>query len=179
MSKKFLLTAFCKDRPGVVAAISQVVYENGCNLEDSAMTSLADEFAMILLVAPLSGNNFQELEDRLVQECRRLEREQGITAFIRSVEPGTERPAGDLGLKKITVEGLDQAGIVYKVSRFMADQNINIATLNTQMVPSPESGAALYHMELTVQIPNNLNLDDVETGLATIGDELNVDITID
>ncbi len=47
MSKKFLLTAFSKDRPGIVADISQLIYENGCNLEESAMTNLAGEFAML------------------------------------------------------------------------------------------------------------------------------------
>ena len=178
MSQKFLLTAFCKDRPGIVAAISQVIYDNGCNLEDSAMTSLADEFAMILLVAPLSGNNIKALEERLTQECRRLEREQGITAFIRPVEASADQPARDLKLKNITVEGLDQAGIVYKVSRYLADHKVNIATLNTRMVPSPESGAALYHMELAVQIPAGTDLAELEAGLVAIGDDLNVDITI-
>jgi glycine cleavage system transcriptional repressor len=179
MSTKFLLTAFTKDRPGVVAAISQVIYENGCNLEDSAMTSLADEFAMILLVAPLSGNNLRELESRLVQECRRLEREQGITAFIRPVASGGRPVGGNLIQKTITVEGLDQAGIVYKVSRFLSDKEINITTLNTRMVPSPESGAALYHMELTVQVPASLDMERMEDGLVAICDELNVDITVE
>ena len=37
MSKKFMLTAFSKDRPGIVADISQIIYENGYNLEDSAI----------------------------------------------------------------------------------------------------------------------------------------------
>ncbi|NNK96454.1 MAG: amino acid-binding protein, partial [Desulfobacterales bacterium] len=48
MSKKFLLTAFSKDRPGIVADLSQVIYENGYNLEDSSMTNLAGEFAILL-----------------------------------------------------------------------------------------------------------------------------------
>jgi len=178
MSTKFLLTASCKDRPGAVADISQLIYENGCNLEDSAMTSLADEFAMIMLVAPLSRNNLQVLEVRLAQECRRLEREKGITAFVRPVESGSELPAGAPALRKITVEGQDQAGIVYKVSRFLAEQKINIATLNTKMVPSPESGAAIYHMELNVQVPDGLDVGGVAEGLLAIGDELNVDITL-
>ena len=47
MEKKFILTAFSKDRPGIVADISEVIYENGCNLEDSTMTSMLDEFAII------------------------------------------------------------------------------------------------------------------------------------
>lgn len=40
MSKKIMLTAFSKDRPGIVADISQIIYENGYNLEDSARDTL-------------------------------------------------------------------------------------------------------------------------------------------
>ena len=49
MEEKFIMTAFCKDRPGIVADITETIYENGCNLEDSTMTSMLDEFAIILL----------------------------------------------------------------------------------------------------------------------------------
>ena len=49
MEKRFIMTAFCKDRPGIVADVTEVIYENGCNLEDSTMTNMLDEFAIILL----------------------------------------------------------------------------------------------------------------------------------
>jgi glycine cleavage system transcriptional repressor len=41
MLKKFVLTAFCEDRPGIIADISEVIYKNECNLENSTMTNLA------------------------------------------------------------------------------------------------------------------------------------------
>ena len=49
MEKKFVMTAFCKDRPGIVADITEIIFQAGCNLEDSTMTSILDEFAIILL----------------------------------------------------------------------------------------------------------------------------------
>jgi glycine cleavage system transcriptional repressor len=49
MEKKFIMTAFSKDRPGVVADVTEALYENGCNLEDTTMTSILNEFALILL----------------------------------------------------------------------------------------------------------------------------------
>ena len=179
MPKKFLLTAFSKDRPGIVADIAKLIYDNGCNLEDSEMASLAGEFAMIFLVSPLSAGNEKDLEEILSTECRRLEREKGITAFIRPVEPDQAIPAQDIYTKTILVEGLDQAGIVYKVSRFLADKQINIRTLNSQMKSSPESGAILYSMVLLVDIPAKVSLDTLEKGLNQVGDQMNVDITIE
>lgn len=179
MPKKFVLTAFCKDRPGIVADIAQIIYENGCNLEDSAMANLAGEFAMIFLVSPLSAGDETKLEGILSTECRRLEREKGITAFIRPVAPTPSTPAPGITTKTIHVEGLDQAGIVYKVSRFLADNHINIRTLNSKVISSPESGAAIYNMMLMVEIPGNTSMDSIEKGLAQVGDQLHVDITIE
>lgn len=46
MLKKLVLTTFCKDRPGIVADLSEVIYKNGCHLEDSTMTRLAGKFAV-------------------------------------------------------------------------------------------------------------------------------------
>ncbi|MDH3961719.1 MAG: amino acid-binding protein, partial [Desulfuromonadales bacterium] len=35
------MTAFGKDRPGIVADVTSVLYETGCNLEDSTMSMLS------------------------------------------------------------------------------------------------------------------------------------------
>ncbi len=179
MSKRFLLTAFCKDRPGIVADISQVIYENGCNLEDSAMTNLAGEFAILLLFSSMSMENEGDLQETLTGECRRLERDKGIAAFIRPVSTKKTELKTNIHTKTIHVEGLDQAGIVYKVSRFLADNKVNISSLNSEVKLSPESGAAIYSMTLLVEIPTEISLHTVEDGLSRIGDQLHVDVTIE
>jgi glycine cleavage system transcriptional repressor len=176
MEKKFIMTAFGKDRSGFVADISRVIYENGCNLEDSTMTGISDEFALILL---FSGREEGDLEDQLAKDCRRLEREKGISAFIRPVSSETAEPKEVFSSHTLHIEGLDQAGIVYKVSRYLADNNINIANLNSRMDCSPESGAAIYAMEIQIEISEGASLDNLEQGLAQIADELNVDITFE
>ena len=175
MEKKFIMTAFCKDRPGVVADVTQVIYENGCNLEDSTMTNILDEFAIILL---FTGKG-DSIEDRLLNDCRRLEREKGITAFIRPVEAKDREKPLPFFTKTISVEGIDQAGIVYKISRFLADNNVNIENLTSQRTISPESGTAIYSMEIKVQIPEKISLEQLEKGISQVGEELNLDINIE
>ncbi len=177
---QYILTAFCKDRPGVVADISEVIYENGCNLESSAMTNLADEFAIMLVFSALDNGADTDLDDTLERECRRLERDKGITAFIRRlIDPMKNPHIADVTVKTIQVEGLDQAGIVYKVSRFLADNHINIRTLNSAIKSSPESGAPIYHMQIVVEIPDAAVLPKLQDGLNEIEDQLNVDISIE
>ena len=178
MAQKFILTAFSPDRPGIVADISQVIFENGFNLEDSTMTYLAGEFAMMLqLSAPPNGNQAEALAS-LTAECRRLEREKKIIAFVSPASGVMPSAAKDAYVKTITVEGEDQSGIVYKVSKFLADSNINIRTLSSEVKLSPQSGTTLYAMNLVIEIPKNLALASVEDGLGAIGDKLHVDVHI-
>lgn len=175
MEERFIMTAFGKDRPGIVADVTQLIYENGCNLEDSTMTKLSDEFAMIFL---FSGRE-EGLEDQLSRECRRLEIEKGISAFLRPVRAEEERPQAAFSTHTLNVEGIDQAGIVYKVSKYLAGNNINIATLVSQKTFSAESGEGFYTMEMQVQIPEGTSMDNLDEGLAQVGDELNVEITME
>lgn len=171
--KTFLMTAFGKDRPGIVADVTEVIYETGCNLEDTSMTRLADEFTLVLL---FTGKG-DDLEARLNKECRRLEIEKNLSAFVRQVEIKDVPVVNADRLQSIKVEGLDQSGIVYKISKFLAENSINIEKLVSRRIPSAESGAALYRMALEVLTPNGEPIRDYEEGLEDIANDLHVDIT--
>ena len=175
MDKKYIMTAFSKDRPGIVADLTEVIYENGGNLEDSTMTSMLDEFVIILL---FTGKE-EIFEKQLSSDCRRLEKEKGITAFVRSVETAARKTDEKLNKKTINVEGVDQAGIVYKISRFLADSDINIENLTSQRIISPESGTAIYTMEMKVQVPEKISIAQLEEGLSKVGEALNLNIFIE
>lgn len=174
MEKKFIMTAFGKDRPGIVADVSGIIYENGCNLEDSQMGLLADEFTLILL---LSGQG-EKLEESLYKDCRRLEKESNISVFIRELDFQRPDYKENGNRYTISVEGVDQGGIVYKISKFLSDQSININTLTSQRKLSPESGTALYIMNMEVTLPKTVFKESVERELEQIGHQLNVDISL-
>lgn len=174
MHQRFIMTAFGKDRPGIVADVTRLLYENGCNLEDNSMTLLADEFTLILLFTAMGG----EAGEQLARECRRLEREKGISAFLRPLDPRQGGAGKAFTTASVHVEGMDQAGIVYKVSQFLADQAINIVDLKSAVLASPESGAAIYRMDIAVQIPVGTHRDKIEAGLTTVAEELHVEITL-
>ncbi len=175
MGQRFIMTAFGKDRPGIAADVTQLLYENGCNLEDTSMSLLAGEFTLILLFTAGSA----DVAGPLSKACRRLEQEKGISAFLRPLEPQeTVKPSNGVITRRLHVEGLDHAGIVYKVSRFLADNRINIADLKSTVKASPESGTAMYVMDILVQIPTDSAMDPVKKGLLAVADDLNVDIAL-
>jgi glycine cleavage system transcriptional repressor len=72
---------------------------------------------------------------------------------------------------------MDQAGIVYKISRFLADRKVNIIDLKSTVTASPESGATLYVMDIQVHLPAGLAADELDAGLSAVADDIQVDIT--
>jgi len=176
MALKFIVSDFGKDRPGIVADLSEILYENGCNIEDTRMTILADEFASLLLV---SGPEKPDLLEQISKAYRRLEREKGISAYVRPVSGELAEPREPFSLHTLKVEGLDQTGIVFKVSRYLADSKVNIANLNSTISAAPESGTAIYSMDIQIQVPASTSRDDFTKGLDQIADDLNVEITLE
>jgi len=174
MANRYIMTAFGKDRPGIVADVTRVLYENGCNLEDNSMTLLADEFTLILLFSSPRS----DLEEQLQMECRRLERDKGISAFLRPLPARSLQPVHEVTRCTLHVEGMDQAGIVYKVSQYLSDHGLNIVDLQSAMKASPESGSAIYVMDIVVQLPVGVTAPQVEEGLSAVADELHVDISL-
>ena len=168
------MTAFGKDRPGIVADVTEILFENGCNLEDTSMTLLASEFTLILLFTAESA----DVAEPVARACRRLEQEKGISAFLRPLEPQEAVPANGFATRSIHVEGLDQSGIVFKVSRCLSDNRVNIVDLKSKIKASPESGTAMYVMDILVQVPDGTDMLDLESRLSEVADDLNVDITI-
>lgn len=174
MQKKYIMTAFGKDRPGIVADVTQVLYENGCNLEDTSMSMLSDEFTINLLFS--SGND--SIESVLEQECAALEQQKSISAFIRPIKSVQQKIKKKLPLCTIHVEGLDQAGIVYKISRYLSDHQLNIVDLKSTVKETPESGTALYLMDIHIQLPDSSSIELIEDDLNEVAAEVNVDITV-
>jgi glycine cleavage system transcriptional repressor len=174
MQSRYIMTAIGKDRPGIVADVTRVLFKNGCNLEDTNMSMLADEFTINLLFSSTRDN----IETILFEECRNLEQQKHIAAFIRPLKERQLTDNSAFPIHTVHVEGMDQAGIVHKVSQFLSDNSLNIVDLKSTGKATPESGTALYLMDIHIQIPETITLKAVEEGLSAVADELNVEITI-
>ena len=112
------------------------------------------------------------------RECRRLELEKGISAYVRRLPELQRKVQKGYNTCTLHLECLDQTGIVYKTSRFLADNKLNILNLNSTAKTSPESGATIYSMDIYIQIPKEISLDQVEEDLSTMADELPLDISM-
>lgn len=174
MDQRFIMTAFGKDRPGIVADVTRLLFEHGCNLEETTMTQLADEFTLILLFTSQDPQVAEQLE----RDCRRLEREREISAFLRPLPQRQAVPRQQPTSCVLHVEGMDQSGIVYQVSQYLADQGVNIVDLKSTVTAAPGSGTPYYVMDLHLQLPADSDAGRLEEGLAAVADELHVDISL-
>lgn len=174
MQSRYIMTAFGKDRPGIVADVTQLLYESNCNLEDTTMSMLSDEFTINLLFSSNDNNIVQTL----VEKCRDLEQQKSISAFIRPLKERRIASQESSSCCTIHVEGMDQAGIVYKISQFLSANALNIVDLKSTMKATPESGTALYLMDIHIQVPDSSSREAFEEALNLVAEELNVEITV-
>ena len=110
MKRWFVLSAIGRDQPGLVAELAQLIYDCDANLEDSRMTILGTDFAVILLCSSSAPDS----ADRIALGAKRLERDHGLTILLRSLE-GERRPAvpaAGTRLYRGEAVGEDRAGIV-------------------------------------------------------------------
>jgi glycine cleavage system transcriptional repressor len=162
-----------KDRPGIVAGITEGLFHLGCNIADSSCTMLAGEFAMILIVSLKSPFSKTRLIDELKPICTRM----GMTLGVRSLhEDEIVRQEMDGEICMISVYGADQPGIVYRVTRELAGCNVNITDLNTKLIGTQEE--PVYVMMLEVALPQGQSAEGVEQLLANLKNELKVEIGV-
>lgn len=177
MRRWFALSAIGRDRPGIVADLAELIYECDCNLEDSSMTILGSEFAVLLL---LTGGD-EGTEDRLSTACKRLEWEKRLTVFFRPLEgePIPYRAQQRAVLYELQAVGVDKAGIVAKVARCLADHRINISQMHTQSRPEPGTGTPIYTMRVVMDVPATVDEHVLRQRLDAIARELHIELTIE
>jgi glycine cleavage system transcriptional repressor len=169
----YAVTVLSKDRPGIVADTAETLYRLGCNIEDSSCTMLGGDFAMILIVSHAKPFT----KSRLIDEFRVLHEQKGLVAHVRALaeeDLNRQSPSGELCL--ISVYGADRPGIVYRVTRELADRNVNIADLNTKLIGTEQE--PVYVMMLEAYLPDCMTVEEAETLLAGIRSELGVEIGV-
>ncbi len=144
------LSALGADRPGIVAAVSGVLADLGCNLEDSTMTNLQGHFAVLLVVSAPDGVTAGALEGALGEVAGRFELVVAVRPLHDTPPPGEpEGPREESWT--IAVHGADRTGIVRTVTGALADAGGNVVDLTTHLVG--DDGAPVYVMTLRVTLP--------------------------
>lgn len=168
----YVISALGKDRPGIVNELSNVILSCGCNIEDSRMSVLGGEFALILMA---SGS--WDAVAKLEQQVPGLEQKLGLTIIARR----TESRAGGQGLipYEVDVVSMDHPGIVHDVADFFSSRDINIEELNTGSYAAAHTGTPMFSLKMTIAIPSDMSLAVLRDEFADFCDDLNLDAALE
>lgn len=150
--QKFTASFLGRDCPGVVATVSRILEESGCNIEEVTQTILSGEFAAIFVVAAPEAD----------AESLRAKLSAGLAAakvdLSVLVRPAIKGQWGtDLHCEPfvVTADGPDKPGLIAAMSRVFARHGVNIESLKAIL---GEGGAnhALFVFE--VMVPDSVDM---------------------
>ncbi|MDW8095519.1 MAG: ACT domain-containing protein [Aquificaceae bacterium] len=164
--KFFILSVFGKDRPGIVAGVSKVLYQLGLNIEDSSMTRLNGEFTIMLIV----GSEKDISYEKILQELEPVVKEFDLFVVCRELE-GVSYPKAK-AVYTVVVFGSDKPGIVYSVTSKLASLGLNISDLRT------EKRGSLYVMVIQAEGEEGME-DTLKRELEEVRERLGVDVSVE
>lgn len=173
--KRIAFTFIGKDRRGIIAGVTRVLFKTGCNIEDTTMTILEGQFAMILIAHVRN----LAMERQLKKAFDALRLKWGLShhwnVLQGKIVRGEKHPPGSR-TQLVTVAGRDRTGIVYETSRILAHAGLNITDLNSKILGQGKT--AVFIMMLEVDIPKGFNFKRLDPEWKKLHKKLKVDVRI-
>ena len=174
MSEWILISVFGRDRPGIVANVSRVLYQNGGNIEELSQTALKGQFAMILIASASHSNSLAGLKE----EMGNLGRDLDLEINLRKIKEEDMVPfdSGETEPFILTVRGEDRPGLVYGITEVLAERGINVTNLDAK---TTRVGDKLEYIQLfEVDIPKSQDYARVQEKLRARGKEMGVAVDL-
>jgi glycine cleavage system transcriptional repressor len=167
MEKLLAVTVIASDRAGLVRDLSAIVTDADGNIQESRMIALGSEFAVLMLVA----GNWAAI-GKIREKLADLAQSSDLTVTIRDSTPRTDPNAAPYHIDIVT---LDHEGIVLNLSEFFASRAVEIAEMNTRRYNAPHTGAAMFSIHMTVNLPAHVQVATLREEFLNFCDEENLD----
>jgi glycine cleavage system transcriptional repressor len=168
MTEQLVLTAIGADRPGIVKDLSDIIFKLSLNIEDSRMSILGGEFAILLLVSGESADI-----DSLQSQLDELGSGLGLNIMAKTT---TVRQSDAQTVPySVDVSSLDHQGIVHSIAAFFSSRNINIVDLETERYAAPHTGSPMFALHMTIGIDADTSISRLREDFYKLCDELNLD----
>jgi glycine cleavage system regulatory protein len=170
MRTSLILTVLGDDKPGIVEQLSDRILAAGANWEESRMAHLAGKFAGLLRVSVDAGR-----AEALAESLKSLDAG-GLTVVVA---PSGDSAPGPLRTMLLELLGNDHPGIIRDISRVLAQHQVNIEELETNVTSAPMTGEPLFRARARLRIPAATTLDSLVAVLEALAGELMVDLSVD
>lgn len=171
--KKVVISVLGQDRPGIIAAVSGILFEEGCNIENVDQTILQTEFSGIFIAGIPVERNYADLHQRLLDSLKDM----GLNVFIKPLDHSQPRlEFGESEPFVYTTRGPDKKGLVASITRVIADYSVNVTNLQAVFRGSdnPSDNIMIYE----VDVPSDVNQKDLHSDLRHTAEQLGLEISI-
>ena len=160
-----VITVMDRDRPGIVAEITEGISGLGGNLADLSQTVLCGYFTMILVAVFPRNTAAGQIEEALAADS---------PAHIHVVEGQGLLPEaeGSEHVYVLSAIGENRVGLVAQVSRFCCDHDVNILDLTSH------AESDQYTMMLQIDLSSIGNIERFEAELAAFGRQTGLHIAL-
>ena len=171
MQTNYIITFIGNDRPGLVEQLSRTIEDNDGNWHDSRLSQLGGKFSGLILVSlPATNGDALELALKGLSAS-------GLSVRVTPTVDGIDSSGGKH--ISLTVLGPDRKGIVREISLALAERQVNVIELDSEVISAPMSGELLFQASIQAQIPSSVDLDDLEDTLEEIANHMTLDIDLD
>lgn len=171
METSFIITFIGDDRPGLVEELSGVIENLRGSWLESRLSQLGGKFAGLILVSLP-----QETGEELEAELKSLSAG-GLSVRVTPTSPDstrhTDRPI------TLTVIGPDRLGIVKEISHALAQRQINVVEMDSQVDSAAMSGELLFKARIDALVPETTDMGDLAESLDEIANHMTLDIDLD
>jgi len=171
MNTSIVLTILADDQPGIIKMVSSILHKHGGSWTQSSMSSLAGQFAGILLATVPTANSVACREELLGLESRGLH----IVAHICDQAPAAEETRECV----LDLVGNDRQGIVHDITTVLAAHNVNVRELETLVEAASMAGGELFRARAELLVPVSTDVDLLEKELENLANDLMVDIRLE
>lgn len=168
MQNYLVITALGENNPRATEHFTKAVRDCGCSISECRMAVLGDQVAMIMM---LSGtwDAIAKMEDMLPRLESRLDL--SVTSSRGQPRSSTRQ----LMPYAIDVVSCDQIGVVHDITKFIADNNIDIQGLYTNSYQAAHTGTPMFSLHMTINIPTDVSIATLRGEFMDFCDQLNLD----
>jgi glycine cleavage system transcriptional repressor len=170
---KAILSVLGHDRPGIVAAVTAILFELNCNIENVSQTILQTQFSGSFIVTIPQNLCLEDLHEKFIENLNPMGLHVHIEPLLKKKVTLAARPSEPF---VITTKGPDRQGLVAGISEVIADYGVNITNLQAVFKGGDDPGNNIMIYE--VDIPNNIDQQAFYRDLREKAKFLTLDISI-
>ena len=170
---KVIMTVLGQDRPGIIAAVSESLFRQDCNIENVSQMILQSEFAGLFIVTLPSGANMEAFSAALKEELSPLELDVHVKMMAPAAAPAEPAPTEPF---IITTVGPDKKGLVAAITRIIADFKVNVSNLKAVFEGGdiPDKNIMIYEVDIPASTDRKALCDALRTKAADLGLDVSI-----